>query len=214
MAKKKCRRSSFTPGEILLFVAGILFCLILITTAMMGGLFARYVATGTGSDNARVAKFGDLTLTETGDFDGTTEKKGMIIPGVPLQKKAVVDFEGSEMATDVFVEVILSPNWKTLDNETFWAGTHINWTVDDQWEYLKRDTLDGMNRFIYSKILQPNETLSADIIANDGEIVISSQIQKDQITALEDYFINLRAGVIQSGGFETVDEAWTALDSK
>ena len=65
------RRSSLTMGERLLFLAGILFCLILITTAMLGGLFARYTTSGSGSDSARVAKFGTLTLTETGDFDGT-----------------------------------------------------------------------------------------------------------------------------------------------
>lgn len=61
MANKEKRRSSLTLGEKLLFFAGILFCLILISTAMMGGLFARYVSTSTGSDSARVAQFGELT---------------------------------------------------------------------------------------------------------------------------------------------------------
>ena len=55
--KKPKRRSSFTPGEILLFVAGILFCLVLISTALLGGLFARYTTTSTDGDNARVAAF-------------------------------------------------------------------------------------------------------------------------------------------------------------
>ena len=67
-------------GEGMMWLAGVLFCLVLITTSMMGGLFARYITSATGSDSARVASFGDLTLTETGDFDGTENKKGMIIP--------------------------------------------------------------------------------------------------------------------------------------
>ena len=37
-----------------------------------------------GSDSARVITFGDLTLTETGDF--YEEGKLMIIPGVDLKK--------------------------------------------------------------------------------------------------------------------------------
>lgn len=45
------------PGEKLLFVSGILFCLVLITTAMMGGLLARYVVSDTAEDSARVAAF-------------------------------------------------------------------------------------------------------------------------------------------------------------
>jgi len=51
------RRSSLTVGELLLFLAGGMFCLILITTAMMGGLLARYTTEGEGTDSTRVAKF-------------------------------------------------------------------------------------------------------------------------------------------------------------
>lgn len=55
--KSNNRRSSFTFSEKLLFFAGILFCLVLITTAMMGGLFARYTTSATGEDDSRVAAF-------------------------------------------------------------------------------------------------------------------------------------------------------------
>lgn len=57
MERNNSRRPSLTLGERLIFLAGILLCLILITTAAMGGLFARYVATETGHDTARVAVF-------------------------------------------------------------------------------------------------------------------------------------------------------------
>lgn len=61
---KEKRRSSLTFGEKMLFIAGILLCLVLITTAMMGGLFARYTAADVGGDRARVAAFnvnGEIT---------------------------------------------------------------------------------------------------------------------------------------------------------
>ena len=56
MSSKK-RRFSLSIGERLLFLAGGMFCLILITTAMMGGLLARYISTGESEDAARVAAF-------------------------------------------------------------------------------------------------------------------------------------------------------------
>lgn len=210
----KNRRSSLTLGEKLIFLDGVLLCLVMITTALMGGLFARYVTYGTGSDSARVAKFGELTITETGDFDGTAVKKGMIIPGVDLTKNAAVDFEGSEMSTYVFVEVILSDNWERADN-TFSAGSHLSWTMADGWIYHTEDTYNGNKRYIYYQELEPNAVLTAaPIIADGGKITVSPGITKAQITALGNTAISFRASVIQSGGFETAGEAWTALAGK
>ena len=60
------RRSSLTFGEGLLFLAGGLFCLVLITTAMMGSLLARYTSTGEAQDTARVAKW-DVSALFSGD---------------------------------------------------------------------------------------------------------------------------------------------------
>ena len=39
-------------------LAGILLALVLVTSCFVGGTFAKYVTEGTGSDSARVAKFG------------------------------------------------------------------------------------------------------------------------------------------------------------
>ena len=38
-------------------IAAVLFCLVLFTTHLTGGLLARYTASGSANDNARVAKF-------------------------------------------------------------------------------------------------------------------------------------------------------------
>lgn len=206
------RRSSLTMGERLLFLAGILFCLILITTAMLGGLFARYTTSGSGSDSARVAKFGNLTLTESGDFDGTAGKKGMIIPGVALTKNATVTFTGSEMATVVFVEVIVPKDtWVMTDHQLFSYGG-MSWSVASGWTYLETDEDTAGNiRHVYYQTLVPNAELVNKPIVKDGEIKIDEDITKDSITGLAGANLSFRASVIQAGGFESVEDAWAAM---
>ena len=208
------RKSSMGFGEGMMWLAGVLFCLVLITTSMMGGLFARYITSATGSDSARVASFGDLTLTETGDFDGTENKKGMIIPGVTLTKDATVTFTGSEMATLVFVEVIVPEGtWVMADNGAFSYGG-LSWTVASGWAYLDSDRYDGNDRYVFYKTLEPNTELNKERIVQDGKIFVSEEITKATIDGLANGDLAFRASVIQAGGFETVGEAWAAMAAK
>lgn len=51
------RKNKRPSGNIMMRLAAVLFCLVMISTHLMGGLYARYVTKGTGSDSARVAKF-------------------------------------------------------------------------------------------------------------------------------------------------------------
>lgn len=72
-------------------LAGILLALVLVTSCFVGGTFAKYVTTGTGSDSARVAKFG-VTVTANGtmfakEYDTDTENvKGTIAKSVVSDK--------------------------------------------------------------------------------------------------------------------------------
>ena len=208
MNTTKNRRSPMTPGERLMFLAGTLFCLVLITTSMMGSLFSKYVTTGRGSDSARVAKWGTLTLTESGDFGTSGEEIPKIIPGVDLTKDARISFTGSEMATFVFVEVKLAGDWKTTDdNMSFSLNDTLNWSVADGWTHL-----DGTS-YVYYKALAPNTPLSdVAFIANDGAIDVSEYLTAAQVSAMKDISITLQASVIQSGGFATVEDAWNHLN--
>lgn len=45
----------------------LMFALVLITSCFVGGTFAKYVTSGSGTDSARVAKFG-VTVTASGDL--------------------------------------------------------------------------------------------------------------------------------------------------
>ena len=214
MKKQNKEKAPVNLGTILIRVAAGLFILTIISIYLLSGLFARYVSSDQGSDSARVATFGNLTLTETGDFDGTDSKKGMIIPGVPLTKNATVTFTGSEMATVVFVEVIVPKDtWETADNKAFSYGG-MSWSVASGWEYLTKDLYGGEDRYVFFKILEPNTQLSGEEIVKDGVISVSEEITKANIGSLGNADLTFRASVIQAGGFKTVQEAWTAMAAK
>jgi hypothetical protein len=193
-------------------LAAILLCLTLISIHLTSGLYAKYISSASGNDSARVIKFGELTLTEEGDFyEGN---KLMIIPGVALTKKATVSFSGSESATYVFVE-ITPLKWSTTDNKTFShlsnGKTAMQWNVAEGWLFLKSDN----GTYIYYRELAPNtELIEADIIAENGKITVSNQITKSEIEAMTGISIKFRATVVQSGGFENPEAAWNSVAAK
>ena len=193
-------------------LAGILFCLTLISIHLTSGLYAKYITSVSGSDSARVIAFGDLTLTESGDFEGGN---AYIIPGVDLTKKAVVDFTGSEAATYVFIEVIAS-KWQLEDNNKSFAICSgekilIEWSVEDAWTYLRKND----DTYVYYRALAPNTELTeADVIANNGNIEVSEYITRNEIMSLANISIKFRATVVQSGGFENPTTAWNSLEAK
>lgn len=196
--------------NIALRLAGILFCLTLVSFYMVSGLFAKYTTSGKGSDSARVIKFGDITLTETGDFyEGN---KMWIVPGLDIKKDAKVSFEGSEAATYVFVQVQVSDHW-TCDKGVFtMEGGKISWTVADGWERLDDD--------VYYRALKPNETLTADIIKY-GIVTVSDGINRGDMLDIEEVggvkktiSVAFRAYVVQSSGFASAQAAWDSLAGK
>lgn len=192
--------------------ACVLLCLTMISIHLMSGLYAKYTTSAQGGDFARVIKFGDLTLTETGSF--YQENKLMIIPGVDLQKKVEVDFKGSESATYIFID-ITPTNWVTTDYKNFSmvvnGKTVMSWSIADGWTFLKPEG----GKYIYYRELEPNSKLdSVDVIAEDGKITVSDQITNDDIKLMTGISLKLRATVVQAGGFESVEDAWNSIAAK
>ena len=193
-------------------IACFLFCLTLISIHLTSGLYAKYISFASGSDSARVITFGDLTLTETGDF--YEEGKLMIIPGVDLTKDVTVDFAGSETAAYVFIE-ITPAEWQTIDGQTFSINSGnkvlMQWSVAEGWDYLK----NGNGAYVYYRALAPNTGLEkADVIAGGGKITVSESITKSEIQNLTGVSIKLRAIAVQSGGFESPEAAWNSVSAK
>ncbi|MBQ8611067.1 MAG: hypothetical protein IJ412_05075 [Oscillospiraceae bacterium] len=212
------RHSGKVKLNIPMCLACVLLCLTLISIRMTGGLYAKYISTGSGGDSARVITFGELSLTETGDFTAD-DKNAFIIPGVDLVKDARVNFSGSEAAVIVFAEVQVSDKWTiSADSKTysFTSGSTalMQWSIADSWTLLPRssDSLYPLNNRVFYRVLQPNEALeNAPILANEGKITVSSAITRHQITGMDNLFINLRAYAVQAGGFESIADAWSSV---
>ena len=193
-------------------IASFLFCLTLISIHLTSGLYAKYISSASGNDSARVIIFGDITLTETGDFE---DGNAYIIPGVDLTKKAVVDFAGSEAATYVFVEVTAAKWQPSDDNYSFAIYSAdkplIEWSIAGTWSYLTKTD----DTYVYYRVLAPNTKIdAAEIIADDGNITVSEYITRSAISTLTDISIKLRATAVQSGGFENPTAAWNSVAAK
>ena len=78
--KQKSRKA--VPYNIPMTMACVLFCLTLLTTHFTGGLYARYVATDSAADAARVAKFNVGHELKNGDGTLVADLTMQIVPGV------------------------------------------------------------------------------------------------------------------------------------
>lgn len=191
-------------------MAALLFCLVLISVALLPGLYARYTGGDSGFDSARVISFKQLTVTENGDFVNVNGVNQFIFtPGVSLQKRILVSFGGSESATIVFIEV-QTHGWETADHRNFiFDNGQMTWSINTNWEYLKTDG----DTQVYYKHLAPNEMISElSVIQNDqinvssnGTVEAYNNYDKDEIG------ITVTAYVAQSNGFSTEEEAWNSI---
>lgn len=195
--------------------SAVLLYLALIAAALSGVTFSRYVTGTTVSDSARVAMMKELTVTETGWLD-----QRVILPGVNMTKKAVVDFEGSEMACYVFCAITANGWTRAADNFHYTAGTDIlNWAVDNtKWTFLQEDGSTS----VYYCIVNANTALQADVLADGGKITVSENITRSQLDTLAaPLSIKISATAVQYHGFseghteaERAEAAWNAVKGK
>lgn len=187
--------------------SAVLLYLALIAAALSGVTFSRYVTGTTVSDSARVAMMKELTVTETEGLD-----QRVILPGVNMIKKAVVDFEGSEMACYVFCAITANGWTRAADNFHYTAGTGIlNWAVDNtKWIFLQGDGSTS----VYYCIVNANTVLHADVLADGGKITVSENITRSQLDALAaPLSIKISATAVQYHGFsEGLPAGYTEAD--
>lgn len=213
--------------NVALRLAAILLVMVCLSIWLMNGLFAKYRTSDKGSDSARVIKFGDISLEESGDFE---DGKGVLVPGVNLIKDVDISFTGSESSTFVFVEVELPIHWSgsviqdsgSTDIRYFSAYQNkVYWTVATSWKYLPIEDEEATTRFVYYRELAPNEVLSkAEFIAGDI-ITVKETLTKSELEHIarlpQSLIINLRAIVVQSNGFtgqtetERAQAAWASI---
>lgn len=199
-----------------IYLACLLLCLTLISIHFSSGLYAKYTTTVSGSDSARVIKFGDITLTESDSSPITDDQKFIIIPGVTIKKNPMISFAGSEAMTYIFVEIEVSSHWDhdlSGDKHLFTINTdQLSWQVAEGWEYLKKE---GSNTYVFYRLLAPNPGFSAGII-HKGQITVSSGITASDLTYLTSTgnpYINVRAMAVQGNGFDSATDAWNAVSA-
>ena len=220
---KYSKRIEKKPKFRLPFSAALLY-LALIAAAVSGVTFSRYMTGTTVGDTARVAIMRDITVTETGNSAETD--KWVITPGVDMIKKAVVNFEGSEMACYVFCE-IETTGWSRMNDNyrfAFSVGSEniLGWAVNDDWKFLSGNESES----VYYRIVNANTVLQADVFAEGGKITVSENITKTQLDSLpKDMQIKISATAVQYNGFseetgavsteaQRALAAWNAVKSK
>lgn len=117
----------------LLRVGALLFVLTMMTSSFVGGTFAKYVTSGTGTDTARVAKFG-VQVTANGETfakeyaTDNNEVKGTISKSVVSTDKVVAPGTKGNMAS-----MTLSGTPEVAVKVTYEADLALssNWIVDD-----------------------------------------------------------------------------------
>ena len=193
-------------------VALLLLCAVLLSSYAISGLYARYISKNTSSASARVIRFGDITLTKSGD------NYLILSPGITAKNEVKLDFAGSESATFVFVVITPSEHWTYAENmlkikrgekEIATLGVNSDWT------YLKTDG----DKLVFYRALDPNVVLDdVQIFTNqngvNGGVAISNQATAADLSALKtgnDISISVKAIAVQSIGFENATEAWNSV---
>lgn len=169
------------------------------TFALTGVTFSRYMASAHSQDEARVAAFGGLTVTDSGVTP--------VQPGVAAQKDLTVRFEGSEAATYVFVALQGSDWTRGADNRTYTYGAgSLSWRVADGWTHLQDN--------VYYRALSPNTALTAGLI-DGGAVNVSEDMTRTELQALPTTLgIRVQAAAVQREGGDTAQIAWERLNGR
>lgn len=174
-----------------------LLYLAVVTFALTGVTFSRYVASAHSQDEGRVITFGDLTVTDSGSVQ--------VQPGVAAKKDLTVHFEGSEAAVYVFAEV--QGGW-TLDADGIYhdAAGLMTWRVADGWTHLQDN--------VYYRELAPNTVLDAGLI-DGGAVNVSEDMTRTELEELsKGLIIRVQAAAVQREGGDTAQIAWERLGGR
>lgn len=172
-----------------------LLYLAVVTFALTGVTFSRYVASAHSQDEGRVITFGDLTVTDSGSVQ--------VQPGVAAQKDLTVHFDGSEAAVYVFAEV--QDGWTLGADGIYHDATGLmTWRVADGWTHLRDN--------VYYRELAPNTALDAGLIAG-GTVDVSENMTRTELEELSKALsIRVKAAAVQREGGDTAETAWARVN--
>ena len=207
-------------GYKIIGAALILLSLVMFSTWLMSGLYARYLTSGNAGDGARVATFGEVTITET------TGTEYMIIPGVNITKDPTLFFKTRETACYLFLIVNKGNVWKEppdspeydeykIDNNVrkyVLNGSEgkVYWESGLLYNVMTYLCEDG-TKSVYYKKFGPNSILATDIIKSD-RIIVSEDLLNSELKRLpSDIKLTFEAYAVQYGDFGGDDETENAI---
>jgi len=193
-------------------VAGLLLALVLVTSCFVGGTFAKYVTSGTGTNSARVAKFG-ATVTGNGtlfaeEYKGTGEavtvkSGGSVLVGDTEYKKVVAPGAEGNLASatltgtpevavkvDYTAKVSLGGKWEDAAGNFYCPLTiKINKTAIEGATFTSKESMENavaeaINE--YSKTYDPNTNLEqkvADVLSVSWTWAFEHGASADEISA-------------------------------
>lgn len=221
MRRGKYEKVKTPVVNIAMCIALVLFSLVAVTVYMAQGLYARYVTRDTGSDSARVMKFGQLTLKENGDA-GSVGEAFICIPGVDIDKNITVSFTSSE--ADVFIfSAVDTTDWDASSEYAFSKSVAgkplVSWSVDStNWTYLTAETVtrDKQTRryHVYYRLLDTNTAMADIPLITDGIVKVQKATRAEYAAlAGQTMRIDVTAYAVQANGFadESVAAAWNAV---
>jgi hypothetical protein len=193
-------------------ILGLTF--VLLSSHITSSQYARFVSQASGSDGARVIKFGQLEIKEEGPTSN------VFAPGVPIKKDFAVTFGGSEASTIVFIAVD-APDWNLSNGgKTFTdSKDQLYWSVADYWTFL---TSEG-DTHIYYKSLNPNEVLNQKgfVAGNVINVEFSAEKLPEGTAGAVPFYNNypstsftVKGYVVQSNKFDNAQAAWNSLTRK
>lgn len=196
-----------------------LLYLLVVTFALTGVTFSRYVVSSDWGDGARVASIRQLTVTETGDVPAEGGR-WLLAPGVDVTKNAVVTLESSEMACYVFLE-LETEGWQRTGTHSYaiqdGGGTALSaWRVETAWQFLS----GGTDSAVYYQIVPANTPFSAAVLRDSGRITVSADVTASRLRALADtgLRIDIQAAAVQYQGLDDgmdsttrAEAAWSAV---
>ncbi len=192
--------------------SAVLMYLLLIAMLLSGVTFSKYMTGTTVGDTARVAYMKDISISEDGNF--TEPNEWIVLPGVDMEKKATVHFEGSEMACYVFLK-IKTVGWTRKEDSASLNsyvcrlddGTEaLSWSVSSGWKFLSKDSTGDTESAVYYCIVRANTKLDAEVLGGGGIIKVSEELTRTQLENLRGKFssglsITLEAIAVQYYGF-------------
>lgn len=121
--ENKAKYAKPSTGDTMMRIAFLLICLVILSAYMMGGLLAKYTASGSGEDSARVAKF-DVKVTGAAE---DVEIAAAQDTDTGLYQITVKN--DSEVAVRYTIHVTIAPGDENKDGQPDFASDDISCVI-------------------------------------------------------------------------------------